>query len=224
LTTAPVRAQPQRLFRVFLRIPAAQFLPDLGQNCAAGICMCAEQKNSVLRIRRSGLTLRDMPAITFNPEPAPFRFTVADLARLTPIYNVESRDGSWYYELHPRERPEGEECWISGSMLIHETAFTFFTKLFYAANPDFNEYAFVRFDEIHIARLVGELQGFVNTLYARPTRKQALSGHMSSHTHAHWAAVPEAALVAAVLECAQAMRKFIDERTRISHCLWVLGM
>ncbi|MGL4233117.1 MAG: hypothetical protein ACRDAM_19445 [Casimicrobium sp.] len=151
-------------------------------------------------------------------------YSLEHLSLFEPLADPNSRDGTAYFELHPRELPEPHACWLEGSFFLRDAAFDFFAECFHSADESFDYFSFQRFGERDIDRLLAALQEFLQELESQRTREVAFSRYASLFTVDIWSDVDTAALAHAVLDCGNKMRGFIASNTRDSKCLWVLGM
>ena len=152
------------------------------------------------------------------------RFRHDDLSLFEPLTSPEARDGTSYFELHPKELPRPHSCWLPGSFFVSDVAFDFFAKCFHSASESFDYYAFQRFGEPEIARLAQELDGFLCDIEVAPSRERLFSRHLSIFTPAVWSDIEQQALAHAVRQCGKKMLSFVQSTTQESQCLWVLGM
>ena len=151
-------------------------------------------------------------------------YTLDDLSAFTPLLDPEKRDSTSYIELHPSELPEPHACWLTGSFLLKDSAFDFFTESFYRADPDFDYYSFQKLDEFEIHVLLSDIASFISSLRDSPTREILFSRYTSLFSKEIWSEVPIEALACAVISCGEELHKFITNETKQSKILWVLGM
>lgn len=151
-------------------------------------------------------------------------YTSEDLELLEPLLNPEQRDGTAYFELHPNELPYPHACWLPGSFFLHEAAFDFFSKCFQAACASFDQYAFQRFGEEELIRLVSELESFLLEITNSTSRERLFSRYASMFRPETWDGLDTNILAPKVYECGEKMLSFVKSNTQESKCLWVLGM
>jgi hypothetical protein len=152
------------------------------------------------------------------------RYTTTDLVLFEPLFDLAQRESSAYFELHPKELPHPQACWLQGSLLLRDAAFDFFAECFHRADENFNYFGFQRFEQGHIKVLCEELSAFSQQLVLNPTRDVLFSHYTSLLSADIWSDVGTEALAPAVLRCGEQMLDFIATNTRQSKCLWVLGM
>jgi len=151
-------------------------------------------------------------------------YTPDDLALFKPILDLEAREGSCYFEFHPKEILNPPSCWIEGSLLITDAAFDFISELFYSVDPEFDYFSFQRFDGTKIDKLCGELEKFIHKLESDDSRPIAFCAYSSLFSDDIWSGVPTDQLNSAIRGCASSLLQFIRENTKESRCLWVFGM
>ncbi len=151
-------------------------------------------------------------------------YGIVDLSVFAPLSGPEARDGTSYFEFHPKELPRPHACWLPGSFLVRDAAFDFFAECFHAASESFDYFSFQRFGEAEIGRLIQELGNFLDGIVTEPTREFLFSRYASIFTPDIWAEVETKDLAPAVRQCGEKMRDFIQSNTKESKCLWVLGM
>ncbi len=151
-------------------------------------------------------------------------YGIEDLSVFAPLPGPEARDGTSYFEFHPKELPRPHACWLPGSFFIRDAAFDFFAECFHAASESFDYFSFQRFEEAEIERLVQELRAFLDDVATKPTRELLFSRYASIFTQDIWIAVETKDLAPAVRQCGEKMCEFIQSNTKESKCLWVLGM
>lgn len=151
-------------------------------------------------------------------------YRAEDLSLFEPLANPSARDGTSYFELHPKELPRPHACWLPGSFFVRDAAFDFFAECFYSASESFDYFSFQRFGEPEIARLTQELDRFLRDVASEPSRKQLFSRYASIFTADIWSEIEPQVLAPAVCKCGGKMRAFVQSATRKSKCLWVLGM
>lgn len=134
------------------------------------------------------------------------------------------REGTSYFEFHPRELPTEHACWLPESMYLKDAAFDFYAECFHRADPDFDYFSFQRFDRRTIAVLSEELSIFTQSLNSTASRETLFSRYSSLFSTAIWSDVKTEYLVPRVRETGTALNKFIRDHTESSGCLWVLGM
>ncbi len=132
--------------------------------------------------------------------------------------------GSHYFELHPNELPTPTSCWLPGSLFVRDAAFDFFANCFHGASETFNYFSFQRFATNEIDYLKVMLDSYLKDIKHDTARGQLFSRYASVVDCAVWDDIDTKALTAAVYQCGQTMRGFIELHTRRSQCLWVLGM
>jgi hypothetical protein len=152
------------------------------------------------------------------------RYTTTDLVLFEPLFDLAQRESSSYFELHPKELSHPQACWVQGSLLLRDAAFDFFSGCFHAADKNFNDFGFQRFEQGHIQVLCQELSAFSQQLALNPTRDVLFSRYASMVNADIWSDISTEALAQAVLRCGEQMLDFIATNTRQSKCLWVLGM
>jgi len=151
-------------------------------------------------------------------------YGIEDLSAFVPLSRPEARDGTSYFEFHPKELPRPHACWLQGSFFVRDSAFDFFAECFHAASEPFDYFSFQRFGEAEIERLIQELGAFLDGIATEPTRELLFSRYASIFTPDIWTGVETKDLVPAVRQCGEKMREFIQSNTKESKCLWVLGM
>jgi hypothetical protein len=151
-------------------------------------------------------------------------YSLEHLSFFEPPTDSNSRDGTAYFELHPKELPEPHACWLAGSFFLRDAAFDFFAECFHSAHESFDYFSFQRFGEREIDRLLNALEGFLHELESQPSRDVVFSRYASLFTVDIWADVDTSALASAVFKCGNDMQRFVASKTRDSKCLWVLGM
>jgi hypothetical protein len=151
-------------------------------------------------------------------------YTVVDLSLFEPLFDPEGRSGTNYFELHPKELPNQNECWLLGSLFIQDAAFDFFVECFHTASKDFDYFYFQRFGEAEIDALSTDLETFLSALRSTPSREVLFSRYASLFTKDIWSKVETEPLTRAVVSCGESLLKFVREQTKESKCLWVLGM
>lgn len=153
------------------------------------------------------------------------RYNPSDLGLFKLLRDPAQRDGTAYFEFHPAELPEPRACWLDGSLLMRDAAFDFFAGCFQAALPTFDYFAFSRFGEGDIARLLAELDAYLASVESNVTPLDALFARYASvFTQDIWADIEPTILAPVVAVAGHALRTYIAEQTRDSRCLWVLGM
>lgn len=157
-------------------------------------------------------------------EPSRMGYGINDLALFQPLAGDDDRDGSSYFELHPKELPSSHACWLPESLLIRDAAFDFFAECFHTANPAFDYFSITRFGEKEIERLTDELDRCRLDLRTSPSRERLFSRYASLFPCEIWSQFDAQDLAAAVQSCGDGMRNFIRLRTKESRCLWVRGM
>jgi hypothetical protein len=151
-------------------------------------------------------------------------YRLEDVSFFEPLTDPEMREGTSYFELHPKELPTPHACWLVGSFFLKDAAFDFFAECFHSADENFDYFFFQRFGEHEIDRLLKALDEFLEELSGQPTRETVFSRYASLFTMDIWADVDTSTLARAVQKCGDEMRRFIVSSTRNSKCLWVLGM
>jgi hypothetical protein len=151
-------------------------------------------------------------------------YTTEDLVVFEPLFEPSARNGTSYFEFHPKELPKSNACWLPGSMFLRDAAFDFFAECFHRANASFDYFSFVRFGAPDIARLIEELTNYLDGLSSAATRRQLFTNYASIFTDDIWSSVPTRALLGAVLNTGKTLRRFVRSQTKESACLWVLGM
>ena len=151
-------------------------------------------------------------------------YHIEDLSLFEPLSNPEQRDGTSYFELHPKELPRPHVCWLAGSFFVKDAAFDFFAECFHSASESFDYLSFQRFGEAEIDRLLQEFQSFLQCIAVAPTRECLFSRYASIFTLDIWSEIETQDLAPAVYQCGEKMRSFVQSNTRESKCLWVLGM
>jgi hypothetical protein len=146
------------------------------------------------------------------------------LSMFKPLANPEACRGTSYFALYPKELPWANACWLPGSLFVRDAAFCFFAGCFHAASESFNYYAFQRFGEIEIVRLVDEFELYLRTIAMEPAREQLFSRYPSVFATDIWSEIETETLASAVRRCGEQLRTFVQLKTRESRCLWVLGM
>ncbi len=144
-----------------------------------------------------------------------------------PLCSPEECQNSLYFELHPREIPRQDACWLHGSLFVKDHAFDFFVDCFQSASGSFDYFSFTRLDEQEIERLVGTLDDFLQDLATKPSRDLLFSRHGHSQWCADdrsWWGIKTEDLASAVQRCGKEMQSFIQTNTKESKCLWVLGL
>lgn len=151
-------------------------------------------------------------------------YRIEDLSLFEPLSNPEDREGTSYFELHPKELPRPHACWLPGLLFVRDAAFDFFAECFHSASETFDYFSFERFGEAEIDRLVQEFERFLRDIAAEPTRELLFSRYASIFTPDIWLEVETQDLAPAVYQCGENMRSFVQSNTKESKCLWVLGM
>lgn len=151
-------------------------------------------------------------------------YCIEDLSLFEPLSDPEGRDGTAYFELHPKELPRPHACWLPGSFFVRDAAFDFFAECFHTASNSFDYYSFQRFGEPEIERLLQELNTFLHGIVTEPSRELLFSRYASIFTAQIWSEVETKSLAPAVLRCGEKMRSFVQSTTKESKCLWVMGM
>ena len=151
-------------------------------------------------------------------------YSTDDLVIFESLFDPAARDGTSYFEFHPKELPEINACWLSGSMFLRDAAFDFFVECFHSANQSFDYFSFVRFGSRDISRLINELTVYLDTLKSAPTREQLFARYASMFSDEIWCEVTTQPLAEAVLGVGNTMRRFVRSQTKESGCLWILGM
>jgi len=139
-------------------------------------------------------------------------------------YEEYARNGTSYFEFHPRELPKTNACWLPGSLFLRDAAFDFFVECFQRASASFDYFSFVRFGSNEIRRLIEELTIYLDSLKSAPTREQLFANYASIFTDDIWSGVPTQPLSEAVLNTGRTLRRFVRSNTKESACLWILGM
>jgi hypothetical protein len=147
-----------------------------------------------------------------------------DLSLFEPLSNPSARLDTHYFELHPKELPYPDACWLPESLFIKDTAFDFFALCFCMASDSFHYYSFQRFGEPEIAALVRELEIFLDDIKFNPSREQLFARFKSPFARDMWFDIETEILSQSVRECGEKMLVFIQETTQESNCLWILGM
>ena len=151
-------------------------------------------------------------------------YTSADLALFKPLSQAQERVGTAYFEFHPKDLTEPNACWLPGSLLLQDAAFDFFAECFHRADPDFDYFSFQSYDTEGIWRICSELQGFVDSLSALPSRSVLFSRYSSLFKEQIWAEVATEKLAPSVRICGAELLELIRAQTLQSQRLWVLGM
>lgn len=151
-------------------------------------------------------------------------YGIEDLSVFEPLSGSADRDGTSYFELHPKELPRPHACWLPGSFFVRDAAFDFFAECFRSASESFDYFSFQRFGEVEIERLIQELSYFVHGIATAPKRELLFTRFASIFAPDIWAGVETKDLAPAVHACGEKMRAFVQSNTEESKCLWVLGM
>ena len=133
-------------------------------------------------------------------------------------------EGTAYFELHPGELPEPLACWLPGSAFVRDAAFEFLVACFERANPNFNYFAFERFDTEQVDRLIRELVDLVQELAPGCSRDTVFSRYNSLFKKEIWDGVDTELLRTAVAKNAEEVAEFVRSSRLENPCLWVLGM
>jgi hypothetical protein len=147
-----------------------------------------------------------------------------DLWMFVPLSNPADRVDTSYFEFHPNEILELPACWLEGSLIIKDAAFDFFSECFHSASESFDYFAFQRFGEAEIARLLSEIDSFLGDIEGEPSREKVFSRYASLFTLDIWSEIDTQVLADRVRDCGVALRSFICAKTQASKCLWVMGM
>lgn len=151
-------------------------------------------------------------------------YTNNDLCVFEPLLDPAKREGTAYFELHPKELPRVNACWLPGSLFLRDAALDFYAECFHGASESFDYFSFERFGQKGIERLIGELSSFQNSLNAHPDREQLFSKYTSLFKLDIWSEVDTSSLLSAVQKTGGQLMTFIKTETKESQCLWVLGM
>lgn len=151
-------------------------------------------------------------------------YAATDLKVFKPLFDPGELEGTSYFELHPKELPRTNACWLPGSFFLRDAGFDFFAECFYCASPAFDYFSFQRFGQAEIVALLSELEAFVDDLRGEPVRAKVFSKYSSIFTPDIWSAVPTEPLKSSVIQTGTAMLTFVKQETARSECLWVLGM
>jgi hypothetical protein len=151
-------------------------------------------------------------------------YSNCDLCVFEVLLDPAKRDGTAYFEFHPKELPQAYACWLPGSLLLRDAAFDFYAECFHRASDSFDDFSFERFGPNEIEKLIGELNSFQNILNALPDREQLFSRYDSLFTRDVWAGVDTPSLLSAAQKTCGQLLTFIKAETKQSKCLWVLGM
>lgn len=151
-------------------------------------------------------------------------YSSEDLGLFEPLLDPSAREGTAYFELHPKELPEPYACWLAGSLLLQDAAFDFFAGCFRAAYPSFDYFSFQRFGREEISALCLEMASYIAQLGPDVSRDPLFSRYESIFSRDIWAEVPTTPLAAAIKACGEQTLSFITANTKESGCLWVLGM
>jgi hypothetical protein len=147
-----------------------------------------------------------------------------DLTAFVPLLNPAEREGTSYFEFHPRELPAEYACWLEGSLLLRDAAFDFFAECFHTASESFDYFAFERFRQPEIDKLLSALDSFLSQLDGTPTREQVFACYASLFSQDIWGDIDTQDLATSVRACGETLRAFIRTETAATKCLWVLGM
>lgn len=151
-------------------------------------------------------------------------YCAEDLVVFEPLLDPGQREGSCYFELHPKELPRKYACWLPGSFLLRDSAFDFFSECFHRADKDFDYFAMQRLDEGEIGALCKELEAFIAEVEVCSTREVVFSRYASLFGNSIWSEVEPNLLAAAISSTGRRLLEFITANTKESKCLWVLGM
>jgi hypothetical protein len=116
-------------------------------------------------------------------------YCIKDLSLFEPLLNPEEREGTAYFELHPKELPRPHACWLVGSFFVRDAAFDFFAECFHSASESFDYFSFQRFGEAEIDRLLQEVQSFLQDIAGAPSRKLLFSRYASIFTTDIWSEI-----------------------------------
>lgn len=116
-------------------------------------------------------------------------YRLEDLSIFEPLSNPEDREGTSYFEFHPKELPRPHACWLLGSFFVRDAAFDFFAECFHSASESFDYFSFERFGEAEIDRLLQELDSFLQGIAAEPNRELLFSRYASIFTPDIWAEI-----------------------------------
>ena len=152
------------------------------------------------------------------------RHTNKDLGVFEPLRDPAKREGTAYFEFHPKEPPRATACWLPGSLFLRDAAFDFYAECFNRASESFDYFSFQRFGQKEIERVIGELSSFQDSLNANPDRERLFSKYASLFEPDIWSGVDTAPLLSAVRKTGSQLLTFIKVETKESQCLWVLGM
>ncbi|MBW8873966.1 MAG: hypothetical protein JF614_03310 [Acidobacteria bacterium] len=147
-----------------------------------------------------------------------------DLSVFNLLHDVHELEGTAYFELHPHDLPEQHGCWLEGSLFVQDAGFDFFTGCCHRVHPEFDYFAFVRFDRAQVHALGAELSSFVAELVPGASRETVFSRYTSIFGKEIWKDVDTDRLRLAVAAAGAGIRSFIETSTKESGCLWVLGM
>src|SRR6185503_1763175 len=117
-------------------------------------------------------------------------YSTEDLVVFEPLLDPSARNGTSYFEFHPRELPKTNACWLPGSLFLRDAAFDFFVECFQRASASFDYFSFVRFGSNEIRRLIEELTIYLDSLKSAPTREQLFANYASIFTDDIWSGVP----------------------------------
>jgi hypothetical protein len=107
---------------------------------------------------------------------------------------------------------------------VRDAAFDFLVTCFERANPEFDYFAFERFDTEQVKRLVRELVDFAGDLTPGCSRDIVFSRYNSLFRREIWDGVETEPLRTAVAKCAKEVAEFVQNSPSENQCLWVLGM
>jgi hypothetical protein len=151
-------------------------------------------------------------------------YTSEDLDVFILQWDKNRLEGTAYFELHHGELPEPLACWLPGSAFVRDAAFDFLVTCFERANPEFDYFAFERFDTEQVKRLVRELVDFAGDLTPGCSRDIVFSRYNSLFRREIWDGVETEPLRTAVAKCAKEVAEFVQNSPSENQCLWVLGM
>jgi len=151
-------------------------------------------------------------------------YKTEDLSHFDLIVDLSSLDGTSYFEFHPKELPHEHTSWNEGSLFIRDAGFDFFSKCFELANPAFDYFAFERFNQTHIDKLLEELSAYSLELQTSSSREVLFSRYAGLFNKDIWNDVDTNDLKTRVLDASKGIQKFVQQETAISRCLCVLGM
>src|SRR5947199_1057009 len=86
----------------------------------------------------------------------PMSYSSDDLSVFNLLRDARELEGTAYFELHPHDLPEQHGCWLEGSLFVQDAGFDFFTGCCHRVHPEFDYFAFVRFDRAQIQALGAE--------------------------------------------------------------------